>query len=147
MFNGRNLGLNMCAGWLPVFDGLCADIHQALREASHQFRWSQTKEKFGSARWYWTLGSKTDRALDFLCVFRNYNPDFGIDPLRERRDVVTQLVLAAQEKTRTMCMVCGQAASTKEREGWYVVSCEAHFQLLMRQPEQFIHLCSTGMKT
>lgn len=146
MFLGRHLDLSMYAGWLPVFEQLCADIVLALGEESKDFRWVQTKEKFGSARWYWTMEDKSENLLDILANVSGALGEGVLTLARQRRHAVAELVKAAEQKTRTMCMVCGQTASTKESEGLYVVSCEMHFQLLKRQSEQFIHLCSTRMK-
>lgn len=147
MFLGRHLGLSMYAGWLPVFERVCEDIDLALGEEREDFRWVQTKEKFGSARWYWTMDDKSENLFDILANVSGAFSDGMPTLASQRRHAVAELVKAAEQKTRTMCMLCGLNGHRQEHRGWYVVCCEEHFQLLKHQPERFIHQCSTGSTT
>jgi hypothetical protein len=47
------LEIEVAKGWMPLFAQLCADVDQALGADTYGFYWSQIKEKFGSARFYY----------------------------------------------------------------------------------------------
>lgn len=132
-FAGRNIGISIAKGWYATFAQLCADIDRLLGEEKRGFHWTQVKEKFGSARFYWSLGN-TDGPLhvDFLgpdCV-----ASFVSDPSGRQRDAqkselmvqIASLVHAAMAKTCEMCAVCGGAGEMDSTGGYYLVLCPEH---------------------
>ena len=54
MFVGRPISMEFYDGWLPVFAQACEQIDEVLGENKRDFHWVQVKEKFGSARFYFT---------------------------------------------------------------------------------------------
>lgn len=52
MFRPPHSGLNMLAGWYPVFEQLCHEIDAQLGEHKRGFHWDQLKAHEGAARWY-----------------------------------------------------------------------------------------------
>lgn len=103
MFEGGNIGLEVADGWLPTLQKLCEDIDAALGEDKRGFHWSQLKEKFGAARWYWTMG-----------------------PGQGRRKCVTELVDLAMEKTHQQCAVCGAPGAIDQSAHGMLTLCPAH---------------------
>lgn len=86
-------------GWLDLLDELCGALKTYLKAHPEvpQIRVRQVKEKFGSLRFYYSGG-------DTAC-----------------RD----LVASAEERSRSICDVCGQAG-TLGGEHWLSVRCLDH---------------------
>jgi hypothetical protein len=119
-------------GWMPIVAGLCMDLDILLgsfgKSDQHrkQFQWLQMKEKMGSARLYFTLAGQSVTVLDF------HHPNGALSYLRLPKsptDLFKQihaLVQAAQDETKTTCMVCGGLAQTKNYGGYLQTLCDAH---------------------
>ena len=45
--------------WFPAFVKLCEEIDALLGDKKRGFCWLQTKEKFGSARYYWKMTGRS----------------------------------------------------------------------------------------
>jgi hypothetical protein len=107
-FSGDNIGLSMTHGWEPLFEKLCEDIDALLSDDNRKFHWSQLKEKFGSARFHWSIdydGAPTD--------------------LQKK---IAALVNEAQAKTQQMCIVCGQPGKLDRSEPYVLVLCDEHIR-------------------
>jgi hypothetical protein len=87
------------SGWLDLIDELCNTLKAYLKAHPEvpQIRVRQVKEKFGSLRFYYSGG-------DTAC-----------------RD----LIASAEERSRSICDVCGQAG-TLGGEHWLSVRCLDH---------------------
>mgnify|MGYP003430504497 FL=1 len=119
-------------GWMPIVAGLCMELDMLLEsfgksdQHRKQFQWRQMKEKMGSARLYFILGDQKITVLDF------HYPEGTLSHLmlpKQPTDLFGQihaLVQAAQEETKTTCMVCGGLAKTKSYGGYLQTLCDAH---------------------
>lgn len=99
---------------------------EGLGNQRKQFQWIQMKEKFGSARLYFTLGNKEVTAFDFHypqgTLFHLMRPKKPKDLFGR----IHALVQAAQAETKITCMVCGGVAKTQSYGGYLQTLCEAH---------------------
>jgi len=134
-FSGkRNLGFSIPKGWIPSFKQLCADVDNLLGSDKHGFYWIQLKEKFGSARYYWNLGS-SDTYVDFgpaaSVRIRKRNSD-------ELRDKLRLLISSVQDKTTDQCAVCGNHGVSDSTGGWLLVLCKDH--IIQRKAGQKLDL-------
>jgi hypothetical protein len=116
-------------GWMPIVAGLCMELDMLLGQFGNErkhFQWRQMKEKFGSARLYFNLDGQKVTVLDF------HYPEGTLSHLmlpKSPTDLFGQihaLVQAAQEETKTTCMVCGGLAKTQSYGGYLQTLCEAH---------------------
>jgi hypothetical protein len=57
LFVGRQfeISADLPAGWFEIADRMCTDLEQLLGDAASRFQPIQSKEKFGSWRFYWRL--------------------------------------------------------------------------------------------
>lgn len=134
LFEGKNIGLEIPRGWLPLFAKLCQDIDTLLGANKRGFHWIQLKEKFGSARFYWGMNAvKPAIRLDLISPVgvvshatqakaRKADQQMLIDRLHE-------LVHAAEEETTHSCIVCGAPAANDRGDGWYLVLCPEHVRM------------------
>jgi hypothetical protein len=131
MFEGRNIGLSIARGWLPLFETLCEQIDTVLGADKLGFHWVQCKEKFGSARFYWETEQhapiwvdaiQADGVLSLVTA-----PHETKHPDSVKLGKIHQLVSTAQGQTQKICIVCGigPAKSTLQK-GYYLVLCEDH---------------------
>ena len=104
-FGGKHIGLSVARGWVPLFEKLCLDIDTALGDDKREFEWSQIKEKFGSARFYFRMNHRQD------------------DPIG---DVIYDLVHRAESDTFTKCLMCGRLASGSSYGAYYAILCPEH---------------------
>lgn len=128
-FNHPHVMCEFYRGWMPIVAGLCMELDMLLESFGNQrkqFHWLQMKEKMGSARLYFNLDGQSVTVLDF------YHPNGALSYLRLPKsptDLFRQihaLVQAAQEETKTTCMVCGGMAQTKNYDGHLQTLCDAH---------------------
>jgi hypothetical protein len=131
MFSGKHIGISIPRGWIEIFAALCGEIDALLCDNQHGFHWTQCKEKFGSARWYWAMaGVQSALRMDLIapdCVAcltkpaKSRKPEGA--PLVER---LSALVRAGEQKTTHSCIVCGQPAVNDHGNGWYLTLCPEH---------------------
>ena len=130
MFAGQNIGISIARGWEPLFSELCQEIDRLLGADKQGFHWTQCKEKFGAARFYWTMKSRT--------------PTFKVDIISESGDVtslvkrgqgktpstvsekIDALVDKATRETQRACIICGQPGATNNDESFVLVLCPDH---------------------
>lgn len=106
-------GLSISRGWFDLFAQLCADIDELLGERQHGFHWTQVKEKFGSARFYW--GFHKAEGI----------PDEATAQLLTQ---IAKLVDDATEKTKEACIACGQPGSPHKDAFYVLVLCQRHIE-------------------
>lgn len=143
-FKEPELGISMAKGWVVVFAQLCADVDQVLGPDKRGFHWSQIKEKFGSARFYFQFkGRKPDLRLDLQMpggVLSEVVPferkirtdqDRGFELVNV---VIRRLAMQAEIATQRVCLVCGQEGSQDVNAGYVLVLCPEH-RAQRQQPE------------
>jgi hypothetical protein len=137
MFAGPNAGFEFHRGWFPVFTRLCNDIDALLDKDKQGFHWTQLKEKFGSARFYWAMkGHSPDLHIDFISAkgvaslvrrgaARSSSQSDATLALPER---IGALVRKAAQDTTNLCIVCGQPGSENHDDSWSLTLCKLHAQ-------------------
>jgi hypothetical protein len=119
-FSGPWLEIEVAKGWFALFAQLCADVDQALGADTYGFYWSQIKEKFGSARFYYRFGEREPVPSD-------YRPDR--DHSRNYQQVimaVSDLTEQAEEATLSTCLACGKTGRRDSTGGYLLVLCLEH---------------------
>jgi hypothetical protein len=114
--------------WFPAFVTLCEDIDALLGDKKQGFRWLQTKEKFGSARYYWTMtGRKGGLHIDMI------SPKGVVTTLVDRPKTqptivnrISELVNQAREATGKICYACGEPGEMATNRDWLLVLCAKH---------------------
>jgi hypothetical protein len=113
-------------GWLPLAVLLCEEIDAVLGADKREFRWTQIKEKFGGARFYYTMASPSAVEVEVgteqhpLKVTVDRNPT---DPVVR---AIASLVAKATTAASTACQVCGAAAERRSYTGYLVTLCNNH---------------------
>ena len=131
MFAGPNIGISISRGWMPIFEQLCEDIDALLGPDKRGFHFTQCKEKFGSARWYWAMkGVKRSIQVSVIDklggVTRLGEPDENDKPPGSVAARVEVLINAATLKTSHACIVCGEPAKGNRHDGWVMNLCDLH---------------------
>ncbi len=132
MFEGDNIGISIPKGWMPEFAKLCEQIDELLGDDKHGFHWRQCKEKFGSARWYWTMkgGAKQALRIDVIsnmqAVSTTLKSGKPTQPVPSLQDQIGQLIGEAEAKTQHACIVCGQSGKLDQQESYVLVLCADH---------------------
>jgi len=124
MFAGDYIGLSMTHGWEPMFVKLCEDIDALLGDDKRKFHWTQLKEKFGSARFHWSMDNARI-ASDLINPERLAIAKQAATSLREK---IALLVGEAQAKTQHMCVVCGQPGKVDPAGIHMLVLCDEHIR-------------------
>lgn len=104
MFAGPNIGLDVYDGWTPILAQACEEIDAILGEHKQGFHFSQIKEKYGGARYYFDAVSVNSEKLKRIQI----------------------LLDKAELATETACMLCGSPATIEKYGGWFMCLCDAH---------------------
>ena len=138
LFEGRMPAYSdVPAGWYSIVDQLCIDVERELGpELCREFITLQIKEKFGTLRFYWRLGSQGDLHMDIFTPAGTVKSSVSrAKPSRARnatdindaRVHVRALVDAACEASATVCQRCGaRGALCRSRTGWLRTLCDQH---------------------
>ncbi|WP_155831681.1 hypothetical protein [Hylemonella gracilis] len=128
--------MDVAKGWMPIFAKLCADVDQTLGQDKLGFHWSQIKEKFGSARFYYRFGRrKSGTRLDIWTpqgvLSQEISPKRKVRTEKDRsfQDIsraILQLTDAAQVATKNVCLACGAPGSPDVGEGYVLMLCPEH---------------------
>jgi hypothetical protein len=117
---------------LPEFAKLCEQIDELLGDDKHGFHWRQCKEKFGIARWYWTMKGERKQALRIDIIsgmqalpmtLKDSKPKQSEPSLQ---DQIGELIGRAEAKTQQACIVCGQQGKLDQQESYVLVLCAEH---------------------
>lgn len=96
-------GIEHGDGWFKLFYELNEKIANYLKlfkkKDRPDFYWSQIKEKFGTARWYYGEGD----------------------------DIISDLVSYNEDKTAQTCETCGEWGKVRGK-GWHYTACNEHAQ-------------------
>lgn len=128
MFSGRAISLDFYRGWWPIFVKLCRDIDDTLGHDKCGFHWTQTKEKYGTARLYWGMrGVRPGMRLDVqngageVAMYKS-SPRGGGNVTAQ----IDALITAAEEATRSLCIYCGQPGELDTSQPWLLTVCDWH---------------------
>jgi hypothetical protein len=117
---------------MPEFAKLFEQIDELLGQDKCGFHWTQCKEKFGSARWYWTMkgGSKKALRIDIIAgmqaVSTTLKSSKPIQPEPSLQDQIGELIGKAEAHTQQACIVCGQNGKLDQQEAYVLVLCAEH---------------------
>jgi translation initiation factor IF-1 len=113
-------------GWNEIFDQLCRQIDALLPIDKRGFRWTQIKEKYGSARFYFELDGRRETIVDLhlggkvvSMRVRNVEDD-------DVRIQIVKLIAAAQSESERTCVICGKDAQIRLVDRWLCCLCDAH---------------------
>lgn len=131
MFQGPNIGLSIPKGWMPLFEKMCQDINEVLGDDKRHFHFTQCKEKFGSARWYWAMsGRKPSIRIDLIAqdgvVSTLSKTPASKKPGHEVSEQISEIIERAEAKTHQACIVCGKPAKHDSSGGYLLVLCPEH---------------------
>lgn len=110
--NGRKLNpdISIDFGWFPLFDNLCREIYDFFGvwndRSVHGFRWVQVKEKFGGARFYYSVNKLTDSGFE------------GIE----------NIIRKYESEACLTCEKCGERGELRPGLGWLKTLCDKHYQ-------------------
>ena len=111
MFAGPNIGLDLYERWTPILAQACAEIDAILGQHKQGFHFSQIKEKYGSARYYFEAAMVEGEALNRI--------EASLDQ--------------AERATATVCMLCGSLPLLKTMEGGYCACAKStHMNVVSR---------------
>ena len=127
MFEGPHIGLIFYAGWLPDFARTCEEIDALLGDDKRGFHFVQAKEKFGAARYYYSVGGKKrkilDEILEVLSASQWRTASQKGDQVAEEID---RLIDAAQQASGVTCMICGAPGEIVPSPEWLRCVCKRH---------------------
>jgi hypothetical protein len=135
MFDGPNIGISIPRGWIKIFAQLCEDIDHSLGIDKQDFHFTQCKEKFGGARWYWSMEGRAPATRIHVIseiagvndlgrsVHSRKSPSLALHALFAR---INELVEAATAQTRQACIVCSSSATIDHDGGWVLMLCPDH---------------------
>jgi hypothetical protein len=90
-------------GWRDLLDRACIRIRAALEAHGGSFKFTEIKEKYGTARLYW------EGALS-----------------EEAEEKVDEAIDLAQACSACTCEQCGQPGRLFNRGGWFATACDEH---------------------
>lgn len=138
MFSNKdNLGCAFHRGWMPILAGLCVEIEQLLGERRGAFHWRQIKEKFGTARFYYSLRNAHDMRVDLMNPGGRLSFSAGLesdDAFTDVKQAVFNLVRHGEEETTRSCMICGGPATPRAYGSYVLNLCADHHPDKIRQP-------------
>lgn len=132
-FEGKNIGISVAKGWFPAFVQLCVEIDFLLGDDKRNFHWTQVKEKFGSARYYWAMDDRNSGAN--LCIIDGNGSTLSIlhqvqadtvNPPSQLSRQIAELIDKASGATSTACIACGAPGTLDSSQGYVLVLCKEH---------------------
>jgi len=93
------------AGWQDLLERACARIWAAVQADGGTFKFTQIKEKYGTARLYW---------------------EGSLSPEADAR--VEEIIDLAEARSACTCEVCGAEGRLHRAGGWLMTRCAAHAQ-------------------
>jgi hypothetical protein len=115
MFPPSASGFMFYRGWLPMTVRICEEIDALLGDDKRGFCWTQIKEKFGSACFYYGFNSIAARETNE-----------GTQEELTTAMKIARIVAAATDESLTTCQVCGAAAGRQSYAGFVVTLCGKH---------------------
>ena len=125
MFSSPHAGIDIYRGWLPDFIEACEAIDTLLCDDKKGFHFSQCKEKYGWARYYFLSdGVRINKiSMRFKDGIREITS--GLDGHAIEKQI-TKILNDAEEKSMTKCIVCGAPAEIRTYGRFECCACEKH---------------------
>lgn len=131
-FSEKAVGIALFKGWFPIFSRLCADVDKELGDNKRDFFWVQVKEKFGAARFYYSMvvdvpsGDQEPGALTVASK-------------------IARLTTNAAFESAKHCIVCGAPAKIElHRMGGYQALCPEHADMVENRKKLPPFHCNPG---
>lgn len=114
-------------GWMPTFALLCGQIDAMLSEDKREFAWTKIREKFGAPSFSYQMRGQARHVIHahrpeevrrILCA-----PAESYEPLAVE---IQELVLRAEAKLRSACIVCGAGSKITNAGGPWASLCADH---------------------
>lgn len=122
--NKIQYGIYVDDGWYQLVYKLSSDIEQIAIEEGidpQSIDWpmvTQIKQKFGGLKFYCRTGEKEAQPM----VLEEYGEIYSIRPYPSNK-AMARLIYLAEEKSRTLCEVCGLRGKLRNR-GWIKTLCD-----------------------
>lgn len=126
MFARPHIGQDFYRGWVPGLIVACDAIDRLLGHDKRGFHLRQIKEKFGSARYYWSTDHVTPLRLSLSTNGGLLERQYGLESADDVTKQICQLLLAAEESSRRECIVCSKPAEVRSFGGWLLATCTQH---------------------
>lgn len=126
MFETPVLGLDFYRGWLADFIRACEEIDAVLGDDKRGFRFTQTKEKYGSARYYFSTDAVTPLRLSINDGQGLRELTTGLKDEHDTEMQIATILHEAEKKTAHTCMLCGAPGEVHRFGGWLACACRAH---------------------
>ena len=123
-------------GWYALIDKLCNDLEAVLGpDGCTSLEVLQIKEKFGTLRFYYSLGEREDLHIDIMSPTgrqhivsgssstTSTSDDEAFDAANAR---VRELVNATCEASESICEACGNSGQLRNLGGWMTTLCDVH---------------------
>lgn len=124
--DGAGLNVSYPPGWDATLRRLCARIDQKLEASKHvSFRVDQIKEKFGTLRFYYSVGGLSKMTIDAFGKdgLSRLETDPGC-PAAFPRHEIDALIQEAELETATICAFCARPG-TRRSTAWIHVTCDS----------------------
>ena len=92
-------------GWYDLLDELMTDLEREMAKTEASIKVRQIKEKFGGLRFY------ADTSSSFKQAFS-----------------LNDLIIAAEDKSFSICEICGQEGELRRKNGWLRTLCVSHWR-------------------
>lgn len=126
MFARPHNGRDFYRGWLPDLIVACDAIDHLLGENKRGFHLGQVKEKFGSARYYWSTGQVKPLRLSLITNGGVLERAYGLESANSVEKQIGQFLMAAEQSSRYKCIVCSERAEIRSFGGWLLATCDRH---------------------
>ena len=125
MFSSPHAEIDIYRGWLPDFIEACEAIDTLLCDDKKGFHFSQRKEKYGWARYYFlSNGVRINKiSMRFSGGIREITT---VPAGYEIEHQITKILNDAEEKSMKKCIVCGALAEIRTYGRFECCACEKH---------------------
>ena len=114
-------------GGFSGFARTCEEIDALLGDDRRGFHFVQAKEKFGAARYYYSVGGKKRKILDEIVDVPGARQWRTATQKGDRvADEIDRLIDAAQQQSGVTCMICGAPGEIVPSPQWLRCVCKKH---------------------
>ncbi len=133
--------LDVCLGWLAAGLWTVAVLYATLGFRQFSFHFTQIKEKFGSARFYWTMRREAEDG-PMRVKFNDFTESGQVVHLSRNKTLesatnlaqrVAAIIDAAELETEHLCIACGKPGESTNRQGYVLVVCPEHAPRFMNR--------------
>ena len=126
MFDRPSMGFDFYCGWLDDFIAACEAIDDLLGDDKRGFCFSQIKEKYGWARYYFKTDHVRPMRLSITSPRGVHETVKGLSDEHEIEKNIAKILLAAEEKSMHKCMNCGAPAEIRKLNNMLICVCDEH---------------------